>query len=97
MSIPDPKVELERVALEIGHDWVWMTSILPCELAQNGAEFRGVSFSPKGRQWLMTVRLTLEGTPQVVFTCTGTPSACVASFRKRWDAETLQFFPDRYA
>jgi len=39
----------------------------------------------------------VEGVQQVVFTCTGTPTACVVSFRKRWDEETLQYFPDKYA
>lgn len=97
MESLDPKVELEGSQAVVGRDWMWLTSILPCELAQNGDEFRGLSFSPKGRQWLMTLRVTIDGTPSVVFTCTGNPTACVASFRGRWEKETLQFFPDRYA
>lgn len=92
-----PDLSLDGQYVAIGKDWVWLTSILPCEMAQHGDEFRGLSFSPKGNGWLMTVRVTLDATPSVAFTMTGTPAACVASFRKRWDAETLQFFPDRYA
>lgn len=92
----DPKVDLEVQWMAVGKEWIWLTSILPCEMAQNGDSFRGLSLAPKGKQWLMTVRLTLDDTPSVAFTCCGTPTACVASFKKRWDAETLQFFPDRY-
>lgn len=80
----------------LGQDWSWLTSLLPCEMAQNGDEFRGLSLCPKGSQWLMTVRVTLDGIPSVAFTMAGSASACVSSFRKRWEGETLQVFPDRY-
>ena len=80
----------------IGQDFLWLGSLLPCELGQHGDALRGFSFCPKGNKWLMTVRVTLDGTPSVAFTCCGTPIACVASFKKRWDDETLEFFPDRY-
>lgn len=97
MSSTDPNESILKTEASIGHDWIWLTSLLPCEMAQSGDEFRGLSFSPKGNQWLMTVRVTLDGVPAVAFTCCGTPTACVVSFRKRWEAENLQFFPDKYA
>jgi hypothetical protein len=97
MESTDPKESIGERWARIGQDWEWLSSILPCEMAQHGDELRGVSVAPKGNQWLMTVRVTINGIPSVVFTCTGTPTACVASFRKRWEAETLQLFPDRYA
>jgi len=93
----DPSEAIAAQQQMIGQDFLWLTSILPCEMGQSGDEFRGLSIVPKGNKWLMTVRVTVEGTPSVVFTCTGTPIACVGSFRKRWLDETAQFFPDRYA
>jgi len=97
MPMENPLDDLAKQAEAIGRDWLWLTSILPCEMVKNGDELRGFSFSPRGLRWLMTVRVVVEGVQQVVFTCTGTPTACVVSFRKRWDEETLQYFPDKYA
>jgi len=96
MPSSDPNAEIALQDAAVGRDWQWLTGALPMTMAQNGDIFRGFSVCPKVNQWLMTVRVTIEGVAQVAFTCTGTPSACVASFRKRWDDETLQFFPDRY-
>ena len=93
----DPNESIADQERRIGRDFLWLTSLLPCEMGQSGDEFRGLSIAPKGNKWLMTVRVTVDGTPSVVFTCTGTPIACVGSFRKRWEDETLQLFPDRYA
>jgi len=96
-SPEDPSRGIRARHEEIGSDWEWLGSLLPCELAQSGNELRGFSFRPTRNQWLLTVRVTLEGTLGVVFTSTGTPTGCVASFRERWTAGRCQVFPDRYA
>lgn len=65
--------------------------------AQLGAELQGYSFSQRGREWLLCVKVVVDGTPQVGFMTDATTTGCVKRLLYKLETGTLVFYPDRYA
>lgn len=83
--------------VELGRDWLFLSFQLPMLLRRRGWLLRGFSLSLSRDRWTLCVRLHCEGVAQVVFVSKPTTTDCVSTFRRKWNAGTLSFFPDKYA
>jgi hypothetical protein len=66
-------------------------------LSQIGRTWRGCSFRQSETTCLLTVRSSYNGIPDVVFITGRNPTDCVLLFAKKWHADTLAWYPDKYA
>jgi hypothetical protein len=83
--------------LSWGDDLSWLCFEWPRKLRQSGGDLRGFSFCAKPNGWLLTVRVTRNDTPEVVFINRMTPTDCVSVLRRKEREGTLTFFVDHYA
>lgn len=94
----DPSDELHKERLvSYGDDFAWLCFEWPRRLRQSGGDLRGFSFCAKPNGWLLTVRVTRNDIPEVVFINKTDPTACMATLRRKEREGTLSFFVDNYA
>lgn len=65
-------------------------------LEARGVEYYGFSWKESPRMGCLVVKITREGTPQVVFTNARTYAASVRIFLRRLQEDVLDWRPDRY-
>lgn len=62
----------------------------------DGWEYNGHSLKVGVPMCTLTVKATIEGTPQVVFTSGRDATACVRVFIRKLEEDLLEWQPDRY-
>lgn len=75
--------------------WFWMHSY--SDLANLGLELVGVNLRQKHDDWLMVLKLRSEGTQQVAFVSSSTPTRCMRKARKLMRNGGLLLYEDKYA
>jgi hypothetical protein len=83
--------------VEFGRDWLFLSNQLGMCLRRCGWDVRGWSFSLSRDKTLLTVRVLGNDLPQVVFISCRTPTDCVSTLKRKYNAGTLTFYPDKYA
>lgn len=74
-----------------------MFSVYLVNLAEReGWEYDGHSFKVASPMSVLTVKATIDGVPQVVFTSGRTHTACVQHFIKKLEQGWLEWRADRY-
>lgn len=76
--------------------WYKYIAYLVNLLESDGIEYRGHSLKNGSPLCLLVTKVTLEGTPYVVFTSGRTTTDCMRIFLKRLEERTLELRPDRF-
>lgn len=66
-------------------------------LAKCGAELRGYSIAQKDGEWLLVLKVVKDSLPYVGFMSGSTPTSCVRKVLTRLEADSLSWYPDKYA
>lgn len=74
----------------------WFLLLLPEWLIRTGSELRGYSIRQSKTEWLLVVRVSNEGIPQVAFTSGANPMDCIRLFRSRLERMGAIWYPDKY-
>lgn len=92
---PAEQVDQETQA-RWGSDWLFLGYQLGMILRRASWELRGFSFSLSRDKCTLCVRVTHGDLLQVVFVSQPDPLACVQVFRRKYNAGTLAFYPDKF-
>jgi hypothetical protein len=94
----DPKEDpSEEYLVQFGRDWLWLSTQLAMCLSRQGWALRGWSMNLSRDKTLLTIRVIGNDLPQVVFIADKSPTHCVATLKRKYNAGTLSFWPDKYA
>lgn len=95
-DLPSSEQVDEASQAQWGSDWLFIGYQLGMLLRRAGWDLRGFSFSLSRDKWTLCVRVTHGDTQQVVFVSQPDPLACVTVFRRKYNAGTLAFYPDKF-
>lgn len=88
--VEDPKWRAEQLAY---HYFFWTLLFLE---SQKSVTIDGCSFSQRGRAFLLVVRATIKGIPQVAYTTEKSPTGCVRTFCRAFLEERVKWHKDKF-
>ena len=82
--------ELELRAL------VWFFEYGQNVFSQSGRDWRGATFRQDATTCLLVTKSEIHGIRQVAFITDRTPISCVVAFCKKWHADRVEWYDDKY-